>query len=129
MNRPSKRMVTAAAWSLALSVLSGCVSITAPVVPPMGGIYTKTAAPLILPQSGMAAVDLRDCSAEIYHIKIPIDYASALSGLSAISFTWDRADLEKVVGPTPFERIAFADYEIKSVLGVYAEMKVTVYGQ
>ena len=100
-------------WVLVLFLfVSGCIS--APVVPPIGLIYTGYTAPLDLDQSG-TPVSQKEGRASTYSVL----------GLVA----WGDGSVEAAARSGGIQTIESADYEYFHVLGVFHRYTTIVYGE
>jgi hypothetical protein len=111
----------------AAAMLSGCVSIAAPVVPPIGGIYTDIKAPLDInagkQNDGVLQVEgLKTGESKAQYLYIPFTY-----GL--LSFSWGDGSLEQSMKAGGLDSLEYADYRFFQVLGVYAESTFYVHGK
>ena len=101
--------------------MGGCAPHRAPVVPPVGLIFTHYKAPLttefdrtkVCSKSGTAGTSLLD---------IPNPWAP-------LDFAWKNAAIEKAAANGQITKVQYADYEVYSILGIYVRFKVTVYGE
>ena len=97
----------------------GCSTFRAPVQPPVGALFTNYKAPLIVnadgnvlgPKKGTAKVRY------LYAYLFPVDIA------------WGEAGLREAARDGDITTVRAADYEYLSVLGLYQEFTVYVYGE
>ncbi len=108
---------------------SGCVfNLRAPVVPPPGALYTSYKAPLDY-QLGKHHNDdtpsipisqMRSGTSETSYIQLIYP---------TLSLAFEDASVETAARNGGITTVHFADYEVLSVLGLYVNTKVTVYGE
>jgi len=103
-------------------LLRGCVAYRAPVKPPQGILWTEFRAPLMFPKAGTTVADLDGCKRHTKHICLPV-FRPSLSG------TWQGMALAAAVEEAGFDEVLYADYRLMSVLGVYAELELNLYGR
>ncbi|NQU42923.1 hypothetical protein HQ520_06525 [bacterium] len=111
----AKRMIRAMGILVAALALSACV--TAPVVPPLAGVYTNIEAPLDLASGDQGKVigPKRGESSSI-----------AILGLVAVG----NAGVYKAAQEAGITRVNHLDYHFKNYLfGVYAKYTTIVYGE
>ena len=108
------RTLCAAALGAVAILSAGCV--TAPVVPPMGALYSKIEAPLDLNSAGGKVIgERRGESSSI-----------AILGLVAVG----DAGLKAAAEEGGLTRITHVDYKLKNVLfGAYAKFTTVAYGE
>lgn len=110
---------------VAMISLSGCVGLlyTAPVKPPLGGIYTEIKAPLTPnfggTPTGPATVKASKTGTRLLYIPL---YGPL------VSIGWDKADIATIAREGGIQDVSYADYDFFSVLGIYSEFTVNVYG-
>lgn len=107
---------------VAIGFITGCVYYQAPVVPPLGGVYTSLKAPLT-PNfqknptgSGTAKVSQKFT----HYFYEPL--------ITHSSFAWDDVAIAKIAREGGIKEVSYADYEILNVLGIYQRFTVHVYG-
>jgi hypothetical protein len=103
----------------ALLAAAGCVSWHAPVLPPSGLLFTNYKAP-ITTDFDRTAVVTKKGSVSTQFIR---DIIFTGQGIA-----WDEATLQGAARAGNIQHIHYADYEVLSVLGVYAKFTTTVYG-
>ena len=96
----------------AVALLTGCIA--APVIPPLGYVYTNIEAPL----------DVDYDKTDVTGKKGTAESMSIL-GLIAIG----NASAEEAAANAGIDTIEHADYEFFNVLGVYQRYRTVVYGQ
>lgn len=99
--------------------------VRAPVIPPMGLLYTHFHAPLLLPGDA----DLGDLKSPpkgpAVYVRLPMPFATGPVGLE---FALGRVDLESAARRAGIERLVYADYEFRSILGYFKTMKIYAHG-
>lgn len=108
------------------SVGCSAIPVRAPVVPPGGGIYTHYRAPL---QTEFANDGLgtnvspsrKHGESDSRYIWIPLYFP--------FTFGFGDASIESAAQRGNISTIHYADYEYTSVLSIFAETKVIVYGE
>lgn len=130
--RNSRRWPAAAVVAFTLA-LTGCATarpqgfspFRAAVIPTMGLIYTHFYAPLVLP--GMA--DLGDVEppqrGPAVYVRIPIPN---MPWPLALDFAFGRLDIERAARQAGIERLVYADYEFRSILGYFTTMTIHAHG-
>jgi len=120
--QPVGKLLRWAALLVAISFVTGCVYYAAPVKPPLGGIFTEIKAPLTTDYNGSptGASMMKASKSNTRYLYIPFLYTS--------SFGWDDVAIGKIAREGGIKDVSYADYELFSVLGVYAEFTVNVYG-
>jgi hypothetical protein len=108
-----------------LSLLTGCMTAgtggyTVPVRPPIGFILTHYKAPL---QTNMYETRLgsKVGVARTQYIRDPV-----FTQLPLIA--WGEASVEAAARDAGIKKVEHADYEVLSLLGIYIEFTVRVYG-
>jgi len=97
--------------------LQGCVSPpVAPFRPSCGLIYTDIKAPLSINKEKTEVSQIEGLASTTH---VAIYY---------FSFAWGDADLRKALRDGLLEKAAYADYEWKSVLGMFGRLTVHAYG-
>ena len=107
------------ALAVVVALCAGCVAWKAPVVPPRGGIYTHYSAPLTLNGTPAPVCQKHGQSSTRY-----VAYFNFL-----LSVAWADAALQAAAQDGGLTKVHYADYEVLSVLGVYAEFTVRAYGE
>lgn len=122
------RAFGAASLALAAFFGTGCgAAYKSPVIPPQGLIYTQVKAPLDYDFNATTAKNeegrrLRKGRSHTKYIFVP---------LLIINFdvAWGDAALGEAAKDGNLSIIHYADYEMMHVLGLYAEYRVTAYGE
>jgi hypothetical protein len=96
------------AIALLACALAGCVA--APVVPPLGIVYTDVRAPLV-----------------------PAGNVGSKRGTSTVTsicgvFAWGDGGIRKAAANGNIQEVKLVDYEFKNVLGVYQRYTTVAYG-
>jgi len=121
---------------LAGLVLAGCATtrsdlpyrvmagVTAPVIPPLGLIYTNLHAPLSL---GPTSFGAKRGTAVSYEIGMPpLPYPGLVSGPDL--FAWGDASEKTAAANAGITKIQHADYSLLVVLWLYRRFTIEVYG-
>jgi len=126
--RATKRLLLAAAAMAALC--AGCSSLgaqdprllswKAPIEPPGGLLYTSYCAPLT-GDVNKVHVGGKMGQAKTRYIAYPFS--------RALSVAWADASIKEAAKNGGLTKVEYADYEGFWVLGVYAELQVTVHGE
>lgn len=114
------RIVEWLALASLVVAFAGCVQYNAPVMPPQGGIYTHFQAPLDVKFDGTPVCE-KQGEAKSSYVGLPV--------YSALSVGWDDAMIAKAAENGGLKQVEYADYELMSILGVYAEFTVHAYGK
>lgn len=109
------------AWALGGA---GCaVSPTmAPVVPPVGCLFTCYSAPLTT-DARAVPFGTRIGEAKTQYLRLAIQ-----EELSLVDFAWGDGSIERAARNGNITRVDFADYEYVTVLGIYSSFTVRAYG-
>lgn len=108
-----RRTALAALCAMAI-VASGCV-FQAPVMPPLGGIYTEYTAPL---------------TAEVQGQGVVTKSGQASTGAVLGLFAWGDCGLDAAARNGGLTTIEYCDYSyLNVVLGIYQTFTVTAYGR
>jgi len=94
-----------------------------PVIPPPGLIYSDVKAPLTVNYHGtpVGSAASKSGSKKTKYLWIPIPFVP-------LRFGWDEAEVSTIARENGITEIAYADYQIMSILGIYQEFTVQVYG-
>ena len=125
MNRQllGRRGLGLAAGLAATMLVAGCSGFSnAPVVPPRGFLFQDIKAPLTT-EYNATPVGTANSKQGSSSTKYFLDFL-----LTWLGFAWDDASVEAIARRHGIENISYAEYEHLSVLGVYQEFTVTVYG-
>ena len=102
---------------LAVLLTAGCAFWRAPVVPPGGVLFTQYRAPLTPQVSGVPVAK-----------KVGM-HTSHYFAYFLYSFAWDDASIDAAAKEGGLSRVYYADYEVLSILGLYARFTVRAYGE
>lgn len=118
-----RRMIAPAVLALLLALASfGCsIPIDAPVVPPLGFVYTHFKAPLILPGDVSLDFSAGEPHGQQTYFRIPMPYIPA-------DFALGHADIRNAVREAGIDRLIHADYEYRSIFGYFQTFTVHAYG-
>jgi hypothetical protein len=103
------------------ALLSACavLPIRAPVRPPLGLLYARQSAPLLV-DFDETQLGTKRGRATVQYVQDPF--------FTGANLAWGNADLEKAARNGDIDRVRHADYEVFSVLGVYMRFTVHAYG-
>lgn len=104
-----KKLVIYGMMLAMLGLLSGCMIVASPVA---GGLFTDVKAPLTA-DAGAASG------------KVGTATAKSILGLVALG----DASIDAAMKAGGIRRVNHVDYHSKSILGIYGEFTVTVYGE
>jgi hypothetical protein len=94
----------------------------APVVPPVGLVYEHIKAPL--------SVNYKDTQVNPGKVgSVKTRYFCGWPLIFNSSFAMDDASIEAAARQGGLDEVAYADYEMMNVLGVYSEFTVHAYGK
>jgi hypothetical protein len=106
----------------AVVLLGGCGRMIhqTPIRPPMGVIFSQYKAPLT---TDVEKTEIKTAvgSASTQYLLIPI--------VGALTFSWDRCDIEEAARQGGLKVVHHADYELFNVLGIYQKFTVHAYGE
>ena len=108
-----RKSVTALAALFLMVAVAGCY--TAPVIPPLGGIYSDYNAPLTTEFNGQDAVPLKEGASASYSIL----------GLIA----WGDCSVRSAAKAGDIYTVSYCDYRYHNVLGIYQEFTVIARGK
>lgn len=122
---PPLAVGTLARWAVllvAIGFITGCVMYQAPVKPPFGGIYTDIKSPLTANYNGnpTGAGTTKVSKDFTHYIFDPL--------ITRGSFAWRDVSVAKIAREGGIKEVSYADYEVMSVLGIYARFTINVYG-
>lgn len=118
------RIVLAFAVLAGLLLAAGCNAMprNAPVIPPIGWVYTNYRAPLETDFDGDDFVkDSRVGSATVHYLMIPFFPVN-------IDIAWGEAGIREAAEDANITTVHGADYRFMQVIGLYAETTVYAYG-
>ena len=114
-------------WLVALLAASGCGAcgtyLELPVIPPQGILFSSVKAPL--------SVHVRTAAAGSAATKSSQSSTSYIRDILITGFdiAWDDAAVADIARRGGISTIAYADYELLNVLGVYRRFTINVYGE
>ncbi len=101
---------------LCLMGFAGCAGfMRAPVVPPLGGFFNNTTAPLAINLDKVDLADVKSGEAKIH----------CILGLA----TWGDGSIQAAAKAGQVQTVHHADYRFFNVLGVYSCYTTVVYGR
>lgn len=104
-------------------LLTGCgMAYLAPVKPPQGFLISTFKAPL--------TVDVNETpvSGDLKHASKNKTYYFHDILFTGLDFAWGEVDVPQIARAAGITKVSYAEYELLSILGVYAEFTVHVYG-
>ena len=106
------------------AMLAGCSSpiAQAPVVPPVGFAFEHVKAPLSIHYIRTEANPPKEGTARTR-------YVCGWPIMMIASFAWEDASIESAAKQGGINEVAYADYELFNVLGIYSEFTVHAYGK
>ena len=110
-------LVTAAATTL---FLAGCISMRAPVQPPVGLLFTSYKAPLSVNYDETPVCEKRG-EASTLCVRDVI--------FTGLTLAWGKAGLDDAARAGGLTTVEYADYEYLSILGVFGQFKVIAHGR
>ena len=117
MNRPLAFITVI----LCAACATGCAPHSAPVIPPFGMIYTHYKAPLTTDFDRTDIADKKMGQSTTYFFKIPNPWVD-------VDFAWDNASIERAAAQGQITKVAYADYEVLSIFGIFVRFTTTTYG-
>ena len=119
-----KTWIPLAMGALCAAQAIGCAAHGAahdtPVMPPTGLIVTMYKAPLTTDFDRTDVSDKKQGTATTYYLNIPY--------WIPLDVALGNATIEKAAKNGKITDVAYADYEILSVMGIFAKFSVTAYG-
>ncbi len=113
-----KKLLLVFAVLSALALGGGCAFPRAPVVPPIGWLYTNYKAPLMTDYNG-TELGPKKGAAKTQYLLIPSLW---------MDIAWGDAAIKRAVEDGGITNVKAADYEFMQILGMYAEFTVHAYG-
>jgi len=147
--KPTTRIAALALVAAAAVLAGGCagelqdVYAITPVMPPQGIILTKQRAPLLfsgqipdaVPSGGQPVAGMVQAAAA-QGVTLPANMKCGTAKATnfvlyyrALSVGWGDCSIETAARSAGITKIAFADYELFSVFGLYNELTVRVFGE
>lgn len=111
--------------AFAVLPLSGCAGLSlysAPVKPPQGALFVDVKAPLTAQYDATpVGADLKKVS----HTETGFFRDFIFTGGT---FAWDDVAIAEIARRGGIEEVAYADYELMNILGIYGTFTINVYG-
>lgn len=107
---------------LLLSLCAGCACPNTEVIPPQGGLVTYVKAPLTTQFNGNPCGADKKFSESQTFLFCPWPLTGSLN-ISA-----GDSKIKEIAGRGGIDQVSYADYEFLSILGIYAQFTVNVYG-
>ncbi|MDK2971441.1 MAG: TRL-like protein family [Candidatus Sumerlaeota bacterium] len=110
-------------FSAVLLCLGGCAFLSAPVQPPTGLVFTSVQAPVSADYDAtvVRSEDEKHAQATSYFFFEPL--------ITRLSFGWDDVAIAKIAQDGGIKEVHYADYEFMHVLGIFAKVTISVYGE
>ncbi|HPK03591.1 MAG TPA: TRL domain-containing protein [Candidatus Sumerlaeota bacterium] len=111
-------------WFPAQSRMMGSLGQSLPVVPvqpPPGFIYEQVSAPLSYNFAETPAQPGKTGVSQANYLCIPF--------IPYLSFSWGDVSIENAAREGNLDEVAYADYEVMQVLGVFTQMKIIAHGR
>lgn len=119
------RLALTLAFGVAMLPLAGCAGLTAysaPVKPPQGMLFVDVKAPLTAQFNGTpVGANLKKVSKT--HTGFFRDFI-----FTGGTFAWDDVAISEIARRGGIEEVAYADYELMNILGIYGTFTINVYG-
>jgi len=103
---------------LAALLVSGC-TVRAPVVPPVGFLFTNYKAPLMV-HYGNTDVAKREGRGETQYIREPF---------LSTAYGFGNAGIAKIASDAGLNEVDYVDYEYLNVLGIYQQVQIIPHGK
>jgi len=117
------RIISILSILLLLIILIGCApTYLAPIIPPQGTLITNYKAPLTVNYNGNPA----GSNTKKYSMSQTHWFWDFI--LTGLRIGWGDVDIESIARKANMSEVSFADYEFLSILGVYAQFTVNLYG-
>ncbi len=111
--------------AIAIASLAGCASLTpysAPVKPPLALLFIDCKAPLTVEFNGTpVGPALKKVSKKQTTFFRDILFTGG-------TLAWDDAAIAQIAREGGIEQVAYADYEMMNLLGIYGTFTINVYG-
>ena len=114
-----KRILVSFLLGLGILIMNGCTSLTAPIQPPQGLLFTMYKAPLSTDYDE-TEVSPRKGTASTFYFRDIL--------LTGLTFGWDNAGIDDAARNGELTKVDYADYEILSILGIFGKFTVTAHG-
>ena len=106
-----KKIIVCACAAAMAMLATGCVGPNGPLVGAMGGVYTDVSGPVSVTSNTGASKS-----------------GSAISK-GVVCVAWGDSSIKTAAANGGITKIQHVDYHVTSVMGVYTETTVTVYGE
>jgi len=106
-----KKLIVCASAAALIIMATGCVGPNGPIAGAYGGIYTDVSG-AVTATSNSGATKMGTAKSQ-----------------GVIGFAWGDSSIKTAAANGGITKIQHVDYHITSVLGVYTETTVTVYGE
>ena len=98
----------------------GCSRYVTPVMPPQGLLFTSLSAPLTT-NFTETPVGTKKVQASTFYFHVPF--------VTGADFAWGEAGLKDACANANIRRVAYSDYHILMILGIFGTFTVTAYGE
>lgn len=106
-----KKLIVCASAAAMVVLATGCVGPNGPLVGTVGGIYSDVSGPIAVTSNTGASKS-----------------GSAVSK-GVLGFAWGDSSIKAAAAAGGITKVQHVDYHVTSVLGIYCETTVTVYGE
>lgn len=108
---------------LTVTVTACAISYNAPLRPPMGIAISTIKAPLTTDFNGTTVSGdlIKASKKQTYYVHDIL--------FTGLDFAWDTVDIPEIARQGGISEVAYAEYELLNVLGVYAQFTIHVYGK
>ena len=106
-----KKLIICACAGAMVMLATGCVGPNGPLVGSVGGIYSNVSGPVAVTSNTGASK------------------SGSATSKGVVGFAWGDSSIKAAAANGGITKIQHVDYHVTSVLGVYVETIVTVYGE
>lgn len=106
-----KKLIVGASVAAMAMFATGCVGPNGPLVGTAGGIYTDVSGPVSVTSN------------------VGASKVGTATSKGVIGFAWGDSSIKEASANGGITKVQHVDYHVTSVLGVYTETVVTVYGE
>jgi hypothetical protein len=106
-----KKLIVCASAAGLVMLGTGCVGPNGPLVGAAGGIYTDVSGPVSVTSN------------------VGASRAGTATSKGVIGFAWGDSSIKAASANGGITKVQHVDYHVTSVLGIYTETIVTVYGE
>jgi hypothetical protein len=106
-----KKLIVCASAAAMVVLATGCVGPNGPLVGTVGGIYSDVSGPIAVTSNTGASK------------------SGSATSKGVIGFAWGDSSIKAAAAAGGITKVQHVDYHVTSVLGIYCETTVTVYGE